>query len=241
MSIREEQKIVENMLKEDLLKENPNTRLKSALFGNDDKIVSFAIGTPENPMGEDVDDETNNKLRKKFEILLKRMREEYKELNSQSYIKTKGKYGNTEHSYFIINPNLDEMKDLFKLFNQKSSIFAIRNDSGDMEFQYWERNENSDFVLRDRSRNIETMEDFEDFFTSLHDFKFNINFDIFNEAYSEVYDYLEECGKNSDYYDRLKSQVYGKNVHGFERMMNRKFMYETPEMRREREERTKGE
>ena len=33
-----------------ILKENPNTRVKSALLGGDDRIISFAIGTPENPM-----------------------------------------------------------------------------------------------------------------------------------------------------------------------------------------------
>ena len=78
MSIREESRIVKDMMVEELLKENPNTRAKSALLGADERIKSFAIGTPDNPMdwnGSDMTDEErrreNNKRRVKFEKLLK--------------------------------------------------------------------------------------------------------------------------------------------------------------------------
>ena len=46
-----------------VINEKQNTRLKSALFGADDRILSFAIGTPENPMGKDVGAEENNRLK----------------------------------------------------------------------------------------------------------------------------------------------------------------------------------
>lgn len=49
------------------MNENRSTRFKSALFGDiTGKIRTFAIMTPENPNGETVDAQLNNKLVKGF-------------------------------------------------------------------------------------------------------------------------------------------------------------------------------
>lgn len=69
------------------------------------------------------------------------------------YVKIKGEFlSNIEHSYFIINPQIDEMKSLFKLFKQMGFIFAIKNkESEGMDYQYWEMDDSGNYVKMDES------------------------------------------------------------------------------------------
>ena len=248
--IKEGQEIVREIQEKEILKENPNTRVKSALLGDDERIQSFAIGTPENPMDwEILEDPTkreiqqraeeNNKRRKEFEKELKRMREEYKEIQKDGFVKVGGFYNSPEHSYFIVNPRIDEMKNLFKIFGQESFIFGIRDkQDGTMTYQYWEReNIDDDFKKTEESKKIVDESDAKQFFTQLHNFKFNIYFKKFNESIQDLEKQLEEYSNNGEYFKRLERQVYGKDINGYNRMMNRLFMYETLESKKERENR----
>lgn len=153
-----------------MLKENKNTRLKSALLGQNSGIFSFAIGTAENPMGNKLSKAENLDLRKRFEKVLKD--------GGFLYTPIIGKYGNVEKSYIIYNIDLNFSKQLFgKYFNQESFVWA-RKDTKGMRFEYWQKTENSDYKLIDTQFHISNEKEANDFFSRLKDYKFRISFEF---------------------------------------------------------------
>ena len=193
---------------------------KSALLGGDNRIISFAIGTPEDPMGQ----ETNSRLKVKFENELKELQHLFKEVVGL---------------YFIANPSFADACHLFKSYGRKSFVFALKDEeSGMLTYQIWKWDESGDiFELSAESKNLTTQRKAEDFFAKISDFK--ISFEVLNDSIRNLQEFLEECSKNEGYYDRLRRQVYHQSYRGFDRMMNRHLLYETPERKREREERLK--
>ena len=193
---------------------------KSALLGGDNRIISFAIGTPEDPMGQ----ETNSRLKVKFENELKELQHRFKDV---------GEF------YFIANPSFADVRHLFKSYGRKSFVFALKDEkSGMLTYQFWKWDESGDdFEVSAESKNVVTQSDAEDFFAGISDFK--ISFEVLNDSIRTLQEFLEECSKNEGYYDRLRRQVYHQSYRGFDRMMNRHLLYETPERKREREERLK--
>lgn len=252
MSIKEESKIVKNIMVEELLKENPLTRAKSALFGADKRIKSFAIGTPDNPMdwnGKDMTDEErrreNNKRRSKFENLLKDGFHKFKDLGDKmGFVKISGVYDEPdmpEHSYVIINANIKDAKNIFKQYGQQSFIFGIKDEeTGTMTYQLWLRESiNDDFELVEEQNDITNESEAEQFFSRLHNFKFKMPFKYFDESISDIKRSLEKCSLNEDFYNRLDKQVYNKIVGGHNSYLNRMFLYESPESRKQRKERVR--
>lgn len=253
MSIREESRIVKDMMVEELLKENPNTRAKSALLGADERIKSFAIGTPDNPMdwnGSDMTDEErrreNNKRRVKFEKLLKDGFHKFKNVGDKmGFVKISGVYDEPEmpeHSYVIINANIENAKSIFKQYGQQSFIFGIKDkDTGTMTYQLWLRDDiNDDFRLVEKQKDITNESDAEQFFSRLHDFKFKMPFKYFDESIQDIKRSLKRCSMNEDFYKRLDRQVYNEIVGGHNSYLNRVFLYESPEHRKERLERVRN-
>ena len=193
---------------------------RSALLGGDKSIVSFAIGTPEDPTEREAD----SKLKIKFENELKELQHLFKEVVG---------------FYFIANPSLNDALHLFKSYGQKSFVFALKDEeSGMLTYQFWKWDESGDdFEVAAESKNVTTQREAEDFFAKISDFK--ISFEVLNESIRSLQEFIEECSKNEGYYDRLRRQVYHQSYRGFDRMMNRHLLYETPERKREREERLK--
>ena len=193
---------------------------KSALLGGDDRIISFAIGTPEDPTGGEAD----SKLKIKFENELKELQHLFKEVVGL---------------YFIANPSFADVCHLFKSYGRKSFVFALKDEeSGELTYQLWKWDESGNiFELAAESKNLTTQSDAEDFFAKISDFK--ISFEVLNDSIRTLQEFIEECSKNEGYYERLRRQVYHQSYRGFDRMMNRHLLYETPERKREREERVK--
>ena len=192
----------------------------SALLGGDERIVSFAIGTPEDPTGGEAD----SRLKIKFENELKELQHLFKEVVGL---------------YFIANPSLNDALHLFKSYGRKSFVFALKDEeSGMLAYQFWKWDESGDdFEVAAESKNVTTQSDAEDFFTKISDFK--ISFEVLNDSIRNLQEFLEECSKNGSYYEHLHRQVYHQSPRGFDRMLNRYFLYETPERKKEREERVK--
>ena len=206
----------------------------SPLLGGNDRIISFAIGTPEDPrnwkaLPKNATDEEkqeraekNSRLKIKFEKELNELQHRFKDVGD---------------FYFIANPSLKDAQYLFRSYRQKSFVFAFKDESsGMLTYQFW-KEENSwyDFEVVEESKNVTTQSDAEDFFARISRFK--ISFEVLNESIHDLTEFLEECSKNGNYYERLKMQVYHQSPRVFERMLNRALLYETPERKEEREKR----
>jgi hypothetical protein len=155
------------------LPENTMTRLKTILLGKDPKIKQFVIGTPENPMGQQLSSKENKIRCNEFES-------EMNELHIP-FIKIVGSYGNKENSYILPNLHTDIAKEIFGYdgYDQESFIVGESNADG-VDFYYWQKNEgDSPYKLLDAERGITMMDDAEDFFSSKKSWKFKIDFSIF--------------------------------------------------------------
>lgn len=182
-----------------ILKENPLSRLKKSMNGIAEGIYSFGIMTAQNPMGEKISNEENNKRQKRFKDYLRN--------GIYQYIFVKGKYGNLEDPIVILNINIDELLYLGDKFEQESVIFA-RNYFDYVEFQYWQQKGKGDFELLDTSDYYVNLEDPEDFYTYKKTWKFNIPFSIFeemNKSYASKYRDLKE--DTLQYIERLNKRI----------------------------------
>lgn len=217
------------MLLENEMKENKNTRFKSALVGKNSLINSFGIITPENPMGKKSDAHSNAMQREKFEIDLKKFR--------YDYIPIVGKYGSIEKSYFIINVNEEDLNYLANKYNQKAYIYAIKRWEKDysdsyMDFYYFEKENNSKYILKDAQDHIKRDEEADDFFTSLKSFKFNIPFPIFEQCMREALILVENKYLHVDkniLIEGIISNISDNELTIKERWHRRCFLYESLE------------
>ena len=104
-----------------------------------------------------------------------------------------------------------------------------------MTYQLWIRDDiNENYKKVEEKKNVTSNAEAEDFFSTIHDFKFNIPFDYFNESIKDLRKLLDNCSQNDDFYKRLEKQVYNKIASGWNSWLNRGFMYETVEHRKER-------
>jgi len=212
------------------VKENKNTRFKSALVGHNSLVNSFGIITPENPLGKKADLQTNAKLRSDFEADLKKLR--------YDFILIAGSYGSIEKSFFVINVNLNDLEYLSNKYNQKAFIYAIKKWEKDytdsyMNFYYFEKEDSKfKYILKDEQDHIKRDNDAEDFFTALKSYKFNIPFPIFEMYIKEAETLIE------DTYDHVNKgvliegiifNIFSKELTIKERWARRCFLYESLE------------
>ena len=177
------------------------TKFKQTIYGAKKNIFTFAIGSPENPMAEELSEEENKQRCKNFEKWLKDCR-----LN---FFKAKGIYGVEETSYLIANINLDQCFCMFgnKHYNQESFIFGrVYNIRGSVEYQYWEAFKNKNgFFCKGTAFNTINVSNDDQSHTEYKDFKFKIPFDFIENSLdriSEKLDYL--YGYDPMYRDLLK-------------------------------------
>lgn len=156
--------------------ENKLTRLKKALSGADSSVLTFAIGTPENPMKKASTPKDNETYRREFEDILRQ--------NYIQFIRVSGRYGNVEHSYFLLNPSLKWCKWVFgERFAQESFIFGD-NKEGNVTFSlYLHKSVDGPMKLVDTSPFYEPSRK-SDFVTRFRDFRFNIPFSFFESGVS---------------------------------------------------------
>lgn len=121
---------------------NKTTKFKKTLLGVKNNIWTIAIGTPENPMAEELSEEENSKRRKSFESDVRQMHLFYKMM---------GRYKVNENSYLIANPNLKWLKYIFgpKKYNQESFIFGEVNKSNNTILYTLFEQEDGEFVVWD--------------------------------------------------------------------------------------------
>lgn len=186
------------IIKKSYINENSNTRVKSALFGDvSGKIKTFAIMTPENPMGVEASAPDNNKALKTFKSTLKG--------GAVQYVPIEGSYGgNKEHSFMLFNIPLKTAINLAQTYKQESFFYGktSNNVEGDNRntasiIGYYEtRDGGKTYNLVEESNKIVNRDDAEDFFSRHGNFKYNISMDIF-EGVKEVKD-IDALDKSLD-------------------------------------------
>lgn len=165
-----------------ILNENPNTRLKSSLLGFNDKVLTFAIGTSMNPMGNRLSSRENEELLKSFK--------RYLADSGYQYIQIQGKYRDIEKSFVIFNISIEMAKKLFLKYNQESFIFCQKKKPGEVTYEYWEKPENGNYSKKESATKINNQSQADDYYSRLHDYKFNIDFNFEDE--NKVFDKLEK-------------------------------------------------
>ena len=161
-------------------------------IGEHKNVFSFAIGTAENPRGNELSKEENAKRMAEFTETLRR--------NRLHYYKTKGKYeGVKENSLFIANVNLKQCEYWFgpERYNQNAFIFGTINpETHEVNYSYYEQNRGKFEKSEEKTTVIKT--DDADNFSNIAGYKFRIPF--FEEAIADVSNSLEESyGWNPEY------------------------------------------
>lgn len=199
------------------LEENSNRyrRVKRALFGDPSgKIRTFAIISPENPLG--LKDSTEEEWREKY----KKWKNNPREYNKQSldslknelladrikktgdaamktggfnYVQIKGKYGENERTFIIFNIPLADAKAIATNYGQESFFWGkVSNEEGiPSTIGYYETtNACKTYNLVEVSNTIYDVTDAEDFF-SKYGFKYRIGMREFGDDVPEITDTKE--------------------------------------------------
>ena len=155
--------------------ENPNSRVKQALFGDSSgKIRTFAVLSAENPMGMKNSATENNKNTAELKSKLK-------ELGVQ-YVPIEGKYGNIEHSFMLFNIAREDAQYLAEWFEQESFFFGINGSPATLIYYETSESDPSKYRKVEESKNITNESDADDFFSRHGDFKFKFDLDYFKES-----------------------------------------------------------
>lgn len=217
-----EKNINEQLNKELEATEGRLTHIKKAIYGDKTgKIKTFAIISPDNPMGESARPEENNVSRKRMKNYLGKGfgKDKFKstlDVGRYQYILQEGKFGNKEQSFFIFNISLNSAKSLSTHFSQESFIFGEQTSSGVKVYYYetskdeYEKTGKIDYKLITSSSGVNLLDTASDFYSKVKGFKYSFDF-AFETIPSSDLEALESSvddrytGK-SQYYSRIKSQ-----------------------------------
>jgi len=205
-------------MKIEKLDENSNNyRRVRGIFSQSpyNKVKTFAIISPENPLGWKNSDEEEFiekyqeyiKAKEKYNAeALKNLKEKLKynpqkfvdvieetgnkalRISGLTYAKIKGKYGDRENSFIIFNLTLSDAKIIAHDFGQESFFFGRITESGDKyQIGYWETsNACKTYNLVEITETISIEDkDAEDFF-SKYGAKFRINLNYFGDELPEI-------------------------------------------------------
>lgn len=159
-------------------------------------IKTLAVFTAQNPDSQAASGTLNKKLN---HSLIKALKE-----GRYLVVPAKGKFGNTENSFAVINISLEATKVYCGKFQQTSFVFTELN--GDTIVNYYYEKEDTEkpyskvynpYVLRDTAEGYTDMSDAEDYFTVIGDrFKFSIPFPSLSECATTIEkNYLNEDNK----------------------------------------------
>lgn len=181
---------------------NKFRRMNRTLFGGrDGKIKTFAIVSPENPLGWKNSDEQEFKgkylawtkdkskynkeqiINAKEEFLIKqitRTGDDTLKYGAFSYVPIKGSYGEKEKSFFIFNIPFEDAKEIARNYGQESFFFGkVKN--GEMQVAYYETDDAcKTYHRKEISNTITNEKDAEDFF-SKYGVKYRINLNYFGD------------------------------------------------------------
>lgn len=189
-----------------LVNENPNTRVKSALFGdNSGKIKTFAVMTAENPLAKELSAEENNKLTKSFMKRLKSM--------GLQYIKIAGSYGAKEHSFMIFNLAFKDAQYLAKEYNQLAFFYGINGEPSEISY-YETKDECKTYSKIETKKGAATVNDAEDFFSRHGDFKFVFDMDYFKESVDKIGSNIKDMSEFELSLDETLT-IHGRMIHRF--------------------------
>lgn len=174
---------------------------KNKLIGTDSSntVLTWAIGTPENPMNKPCGPEENAEICKRFEETLRNGHYDFEKIS--------GHYaGNDERSYFIPNIAVSDAQNLFKDYGQQSFIFGQKDydeKTGQyyLEMEFWSReNANQNYELSDMEANVADKTGEVENFSKAHGFQFNIPFSIFqaSQRFFERYNWKTPSQLNSE-------------------------------------------
>ena len=199
------------------IEENSNRyrRVKRALFGDPSgKIKTFAIISPENPLGLEntTDEEWREKYKKwknnpreynkqsldslKNELLADRIKKNgdtTMKMGGFNYVQIKGKYGDNERTFIIFNIPLADAKAIATNYGQESFFWGkVSNEEGTPStIGYYETtNACKTYNLVEVSNTIYDATDAEDFF-SKYGFKYRIGMREFGDDVPEITDTKE--------------------------------------------------
>lgn len=181
---------------------NKFRRMNRTLFGNrDNKIKTFAIISPENPLGwKDTDEEEfkqkylawtkdksgYNKAQvkdAKVKFLanqIGRTGRDTLKYGAFSYVPIKGSYGDKEKSFFIFNIPFVDAKTIARNYGQESFFFGMVK-NGEMQVAYYETKDACKTYHRvEISNTITNEKDAQDFF-SKYGVKYRINLNYFGD------------------------------------------------------------
>lgn len=199
------------------IEENSNRyrRVKRELFGDPTgKIKTFAIISPENPLGmkDTPDEEWKEKFRKwsndpkkynkealaslKKELLADRIKDtgdNAMKYGGFNYVQIKGKYGDNEKTFIIFNIPLIDAKTIARDYGQESFFWGRVSDTEDTPSTigyYKSNNYCKTYELIEVTNTIYDAEDADDFF-SKYGFKYRIGMREFGDDVPEITDTKE--------------------------------------------------
>lgn len=217
--------------------ENSNNfrRVKKALWGDPSgKIKTFAIISPENPLGwkDATDDELKDKYLKwsnqkgqynqemrdklKAELIPAKVTENGDRtlrIGGFTYVQIKGSYGDREKTFMIFNIPFEDAREIARSYGQESFFFGKVDAEYSTIGYYLTTNACATYKRIELSRTISTEDDATDFFSKFG-CKFRINMREFGDNIPEVEDNgeFEESmnGENSTFMSR---QAHRKNAY----------------------------
>ena len=211
------------------LEENSNRyrRVKRALFGDDTgKIKTFAIISPENPLGwKDSDDETfkseflkwtaNPKLYNKDKLAeiksdellhkIKKTGDITLKYGGFNYAPLKGKYEDTENSFIVFNIPYADAEAIARNYGQESFFFGKPNASGTKISYYKTSDACKTYQLVETTSVVTNEADAENFFSKFG-LKFRINMQSFGDDVESVTD-IEAFEESFDEHRPFKSRA----------------------------------
>jgi hypothetical protein len=167
------------MIKKLKINENPNSRVKSALFGvKSGKIRTFAVLSAENPMGKQWSASENNKNTRELKNKLKQMHIQY--------VPIEGKYGNIEHSFMLFNITRSDAQYLAEWFEQESFFYGINTSPATLIYYETSSSDPTKYRKVEENNRITNEYEADDFFSRHGDFKFKFDLDYFRESIDRI-------------------------------------------------------
>ena len=188
------------------INENPNTRAKRALFGdNTGKIKNFAILSPENPMGKKLSYNENRERIKAFR----------NDLNKRAiqFTRITGSYGNKEHSFMLFNLNYAEAEELAAKYEQESFFYGINAIPSKISY-YQTFDDCKTYRLIETSDKINNMKDAKDYFSRIGDLQFSINMKVFESISNTILDESERDIAMEDNRTTFSRMIHRKIANG---------------------------
>ena len=204
---------------EDLNESERFKKVKRSLFGDPTgKIKTFAIVSPENPLGwknatdEEIVDRFRkwqnnpsewNKLSRKnltsdyLQMRVQKTGETCLRLGGYNYVPIKGFYAEHEHSYIIFNISLKDATIIASSFGQESFFYGEVKANKSVISYYETKDACKTYKLVEKSSTV-TYEDEADEYFSKFGFKFRINMKQFGD---DVPDVIDEQAFNESFED----------------------------------------